>query len=174
MGKSILITGGARSGKSQFAEALTLSRSKRAVYIATAEAFDAEMADRIATHQARRGPEWDNVSAPIDLPLALRETDWDLPRLVDCITIWLSNLMMHEMDIVAETEALIASLNDQKAPVLMVTNEVGGGIVPENALARRFRDAAGKLNQTLAAECDQVFLVVSGCPIQVKPHDPYV
>lgn len=169
MEKSILITGGARSGKSRLAEALALKPTNRAVYIATAEAHDAEMAARIAEHQSRRGPEWQNVHAPLDLVDALSRSDGGDPRLVDCLTLWLSNLILGGADWQAETVDLVGALGRQTAPVVFVTNEVGAGIVPENRLAREFRDAAGWLNQRVAAACDTVYLCVAGYPVQVKP-----
>lgn len=171
MGESILITGGARSGKSTLAERRALQPTGRAIYIATAEAHDAEMAARIATHQARRGAEWDNVHAPLDLCGALQGSDGGAPRLVDCLTLWLSNLMLAEMDWRAAGHALADTLAQQTAPVVLVTNEVGAGIVPENALARAFRDAAGWLNQTVAQGADEVWLCVAGYPVRVKPND---
>ena len=171
MGKSILITGGARSGKSQLAEDLVLGQGETPVYIATAQAFDGEMEARIAAHRARRGAEWTTLNAPLDLVGALKDSDGAGPRLVDCLTLWLSNLMHEKRDVAGETEALIAAVSRQSAPVTFVTNEVGAGIVPENALARRFRDHAGEMNQKLAAAVDEVFLVVSGCPLRIKPFD---
>lgn len=168
MAAIILITGGARSGKSRLAEDCTLSLGPAAVYIATAQAHDAEMAVRIAAHQARRGPEWTTVPAPMDLPGALAATDGQGPRLVDCLTLWLTNLMLADRDWRADADALLAALDRQRDPVVLVTNEVGMGIVPDNALARAFRDAAGALNQRIAARADQVILAVSGLPLRVK------
>ncbi len=170
MGKSILITGGARSGKSRIAEDWTLKLGAAPIYIATAEAHDAEMARRIADHQARRGPEWQTVQEPLDLTGALVATDGSGPRLVDCLTLWLSNLMHAERDWHDEALGLAETIRSQTAPVILVTNEVGGGIVPENALARRFRDAAGAMNQVIAEAVDDVYLAVSGYPLQVKPN----
>lgn len=167
---SILVTGGARSGKSAFAEKLALQQG-RAIYIATAEAHDDEMRARIAAHQARRGAEWTNMHAPQDLIDALAQSDGDAPRLVDCLTLWLTNLMLTGKDWRAAGKALAAAIPGQNAPVIFVTNEVGAGIVPENKLAREFRDAAGWLNQTVAAACDQVWLCVAGYPVKVKPND---
>lgn len=171
MEKSILITGGARSGKSALAERLALQPTGRAIYIATAEALDAEMAARIAGHRARRGAAWSDIHAPRDLAGALRRSDGGAPRLVDCLTLWLSNLMHDGADWRAAGEDLAALLRVQASPVVMVTNEVGAGIVPENRLAREFRDAAGWLNQTMAQVVDAVWLCVAGCPVKVKPHD---
>jgi adenosylcobinamide kinase/adenosylcobinamide-phosphate guanylyltransferase len=170
MTKSILITGGARSGKSAAAERMTLALGRPAVYIATAEAWDDEMADRIARHRSRRGPEWETVSEPMDLARALTDTDGGPPRLVDCVTLWLSNLMLADRDWEAEVTRLAALVPRLSAPVVFVTNEVGSGIVPDNALARAFRDAAGLANQRLAEACDELWLCVSGHPLKVKPQ----
>ncbi len=171
MSKTILITGGARSGKSVIAETKTQALGSPAVYIATAEVRDDEMADRVARHQNRRGDEWLTLHAPLDLARALRDSDGQGPRLVDCLTLWLSNLMLAEQDWRAASQTLVGVLETQRDPVVFVTNEVGAGIVPENALARAFRDAAGEVNQRLAARCDEVYLAVAGLPMKVKPND---
>ena len=171
MGKSILITGGARSGKSRIAEGWTQDMGKAPVYIATAEAFDDEMHARIAAHQARRGPEWTTVHAPLDLLDALTRTDGQGPRLVDCLTLWLSNMMHDDRDWPEAADALARAIPQQTSPVILVTNEVGLGIVPDNALARAFRDAQGALNQRVASAVDDVYLAVSGYPLKVKPND---
>ncbi len=128
---------------------------------------DDEMRARIALHQSRRGPEWINHAEPLDLLRMLRETD-DAPRLVDCLTLWLTNLILGDHDWRAYADALVAELPAQRHPVVFVTNEVGGGIVPDNALARAFRDAAGALNQQVAAAADEVVLAVCGLPLRVK------
>lgn len=169
MSKKILVTGGARSGKSAIAENLIAALGPTPIYIATAEARDAEMTDRIAGHQARRGSAWITHEAPLDLLDALKATDGRGPRLVDCLTLWLSNMMLKDIDWKAATDALITTLPTQQAPIVFVTNEVGAGIVPENELARRFRDAAGLLNQSVAAAVDEVYLAVAGLPQQLKP-----
>ena len=171
MGKIILITGGARSGKSALAEARVCDLGPRPVYIATAEARDGEMAARVAEHRARRGPEWRTIEAPVDLVGTLRDTDGQGPRLVDCLTLWLTNLMLSDADWRAAAAELLAELARQSDPVVIVTNEVGAGIVPENALARAFRDAAGSLNQMVAQAADEVTLAVCGLPMKVKPRD---
>lgn len=173
MEKSILITGGARSGKSQLAERKALSACGRAVYIATAQIYDGdtEMAARIKLHQDRRGAQWQEIHAPFDLVGALRASDGPYPRLVDCLTLWLTNLMLDDRDWQAEGARLAETIGELQAPVVFVTNEVGGGIVPENKLARDFRDAAGWVNQTVAAVCDEVWLAVAGYPMKVKPND---
>lgn len=170
MGKSILITGGARSGKSKFAEDTVLAMAGTGIYIATAAAQDAEMADRIAQHQARRGAEWRTVSEETDLVNALSATEGSAPRLVDCLTLWLSNLMLGDLDWAEHVAAFAEYIASTHTPVVCVTNEVGSGIVPDNALARRYRDAAGQMNQQIAAVCDEVYLVAAGCPLKLKPH----
>jgi len=164
----ILITGGARSGKSVRAEARALGFAGRPIYLATAEALDAEMSERIARHRARRGVEWIAHDVPQELAQALVETDGGGARLVDCLTLWLSNLMHAERDVARETSRLAETLAGQKSPVVLVTNEVGLGIVPDNALARRFRDAAGVMNQVIAGVADEVEFVVAGLPMRVK------
>jgi len=172
MHKTILITGGARSGKSRIAEDMVLAMGNPAHYpahyIATAEAWDDEMRARIAEHQARRGPQWITHAAPLDLLGALALTDGQGPRLVDCLTLWLTNLMLADQDWRAAGQALLAALPQQSSPVVFVTNEVGMGIVPDNALARAFRDAAGTLNQWIAAEACEVIFAVAGLPMKVK------
>ncbi len=168
--KSILITGGARSGKSHFAESTTLSLGQPAIYIATAEAHDDEMAARISQHQSRRGAEWKTISEPIALCRALRDSDGGPPRLVDCLTLWLTNLMLSDRDWQADVDALVDLIPQLKAPVIFVTNEVGLGIVPDNALARAFRDAAGATNQRVAEACDELWFCIAGHPLKVKPQ----
>lgn len=170
MTKSILITGGARSGKSVLAERIALALGQPAIYIATAEAFDDEMGERIARHRARRGPEWVTLAAPLDLCGALTDSDTGAPRLVDCLTLWLSNLMLADRDWEGEVDALAALIPQLAAPVVFVTNEVGSGIVPDNALARAYRDAAGLTNQRLADACEELWLCVAGHPLKVKPQ----
>ena len=164
----ILITGGARSGKSTRAEARARELPGQPVYIATAEALDAEMSERIARHRAQRGSEWLERETPLELVTALVETDGGGTRLVDCLTLWLSNLMLAERDWEKEALHLVETLGRQNNPVILVTNEVGLGIVPDNALARRFRDAAGILNQQIARVADEVEFVVAGLPMRVK------
>lgn len=165
---SILIIGGARSGKSRRAEARIAAFAGQPIYIATAEAFDTEMERRISQHRDRRGPEWALREAPLDLVQALVATDRQGPRLVDCLTLWLSNLMHSGRDWQQETTHLAATLAQQRAPVILVSNEVGQGIVPDNALARAFRDAAGLINQQIAEAVDEVEFVVAGLPMKLK------
>lgn len=164
----ILITGGARSGKSTRAETRAKAFPGRPVYIATAEALDAEMEARIAKHRARRGTDWVEREVPLDLVPALVATDGGGARLVDCLTLWLSNLMHAERDWESEVKELADALPQLNSPVVLVTNEVGLGIVPDNALARSFRDAAGIMNQTIAAAADEVEFVVAGLPMKLK------
>jgi adenosylcobinamide kinase / adenosylcobinamide-phosphate guanylyltransferase len=164
-----LVLGGARSGKSRFAETLITALSPPWIYAATAQALDAEMTARIGAHRARRGAGWTTVETPRDLALTLT-AHGRTPVLVDCLTLWLSNLMIADASIDAEFDRLEQALDKAAAPVVLVANEVGSGIVPENALARRFRDLQGGLNQRLAAQADQVVLLVAGLPLFVKGH----
>ena len=170
--RSSLILGGARSGKSHFAETLIMRHAAPWLYVATAQAFDDEMAERIAGHRARRGPGWTTVEAPLDLAGALEpEGRSGRPVLVDCLTLWLSNIMLADRAIEAETDRLLAVLARRlpgAAPLVLVSNEVGLGIVPDNALARRFRDAQGVLNQRVAAAADHVVLMTAGLPLVLK------
>ncbi len=173
MGKKLpgvtLVLGGARSGKSRFAENLVETSGLKPVYVATAQAFDAEMKDRIERHRARRGNDWETVEAPIDLPDALRAcSSGDRVVLVDCLTLWLSNLMMKVADLDAEGTRLVEVLSDLAGPVVLVSNEVGMSIVPENRMAREFRDHAGELNQNVAAVASDVFLIAAGLPMKLK------
>ena len=170
MSYSLLVTGGARSGKSRFAEARAMQLGAPLVYIATAQAFDDEMTKRIAEHQDRRGPEWTTVNETLALADALRATDGKGPCLVDCLTLWLSNLMFAEASLEEATAALVQAISARRDPVIFVTNEVGGGIVPENALSRRFRDEAGRLNQIIAEAVDEVYVCISGMPLRLKPE----
>ena len=162
-----LVLGGARSGKSRYAEGLITALPRPWIYVATGEALDAEMGERIAAHRARRGEGWTTIEAPRALAAALTE-EAAAPVLVDCLTLWLSNLMMAEAAIEDEIEHLVAALAKARAPVVVVANEVGSGIVPENALARRFRDLQGRINQRVAARAGRVVLLVAGLPLVVK------
>jgi adenosylcobinamide kinase/adenosylcobinamide-phosphate guanylyltransferase len=163
-----LVVGGARSGKSAFAERLITDTGRSRRYIATAEAWDDEMRDRIAQHQRDRAGIWTTVEAPLDLPAALAGTRPDEAVLVDCATLWLTNHLLADHDLVLETKRLLTSLATCPAPVVIVSNETGWGIVPENALARRFRDEQGRLNQRLAAEATLVVTVIAGLPMVLK------
>jgi adenosylcobinamide kinase/adenosylcobinamide-phosphate guanylyltransferase len=164
-----LILGGARSGKSALAERMAEASGAEIVYVATAQARDAEMAARIAHHRARRGPRWETLEAPLDLAPALRRAARpDRPVLVDCLTLWLSNVLHAGRDAEAETDTLVAALSRLEGPAVLVANEVGLGIVPENALARAFRDHAGRLNQRVAAAAQRVVFVAAGLPLALK------
>ena len=168
-GKSVLVLGGARSGKSSYAEKMVGSSGLKPLYLATGRAFDTEMENRIAIHRERRGPEWQTIEEPLDLVGALTlHAAEDRFVLVDCLTLWLTNLMMAERDIGAETARLVAMLPDLAGPVVFVSNEVGLGIVPENRMAREFRDHAGFLHQAVAAVADEVYFMAAGLPLKMK------
>jgi adenosylcobinamide kinase/adenosylcobinamide-phosphate guanylyltransferase len=168
-----LVIGGARSGKSAFAERLVLGSGLQPVYVATATAFDGEMADRIAAHRADRdGKGWRTLEAPRDLSAALAGATAGEAVLVDCATLWLTNALLDGADLTAEAAALEAALAACAAPVVVVSNEVGFGIVPDNALARAFRDAQGRLNQRLAAAAGLAVLVAAGLPVVLKGRLP--
>ena len=166
-----LIIGGARSGKSaralELAEAEAARRGGRPVMIATAEAHDAEMAERIARHREERGPAWRTLEAPLDVAGALAGLGAQDCAVVDCLTLWLSNLMFVETGLAAAGE-LLAAAAACPAEIVMVTNEVGMGIVPENALARRFRDEAGRLNRRAADQADRVIVMFAGQALTLK------
>ncbi len=163
-----LVLGGARSGKSRSAEAMTMATAAPWIYVATAEPFDDEMRVRIDEHKSRRGDDWETVDAPTDLAGAIEDAPEDGTVLVDCLTIWLNNLMFRKIDIETAVENLEAALAKREAPTVLVSNEVGFGIVPDNAEARRFRDLQGRLNQRIAAMAGRVVLVVAGIPVFVK------
>ena len=162
------VLGGARSGKSRFAERLVTASPPPWLYLATAEALDPEMAARIADHRARRVAGWETAEAPLDLAASLHAAPEGRPVLVDCLTLWLSNVLLAGGDVEAASEGLAAVLSRPRGPWVAVANEVGLGIVPDNLLARRFRDAAGRLNQRVAAAADRVVLTVAGIPVEVK------
>jgi adenosylcobinamide kinase / adenosylcobinamide-phosphate guanylyltransferase len=167
--RATLVLGGARSGKSRFAESLVAAHAGAHVYLATAEAGDAEMVERIRRHRERRGAGWTTIEEPLDLPRALASAARDNAAvLVDCLTLWLSNLMAAGRDIERETQALIEALPRLGGPVVLVSNEVGLGIVPDNALARAFRDHAGLLHQSVAGAADRVYFLAAGLPLLMK------
>lgn len=167
-----LVLGGARSGKSRLAEGLVTASRRPRLYIATAEAWDDEMRARIDQHRTDRGPDWQTIEAPHDLPAALAMANANSVVLLDCATLWLTNRLLAEADLAAETTALLAALAACPAPVVVVSNELGWSIVPENALARRFRDAQGRLNQQLAGQAGLVVAVIAGLPLVLKGQMP--
>jgi adenosylcobinamide kinase/adenosylcobinamide-phosphate guanylyltransferase len=170
-----LILGGCRSGKSGLAlRRANAAAAQQRIFIATAVAFDVEMQDRIKRHQAERGAEWRTIEAPLALPEALAEygrEGWVL--LVDCLTLWISNLLLELADSAAVEGRVAELINAVKAsagPVILVSNEVGLGVVPENRLGRQFRDLAGLANQSMAACADEVIMTVAGIPVVIKPR----
>lgn len=168
MNRLTLVLGGARSGKSAYAESL-FEGVTAPVYLATGSAGDEEMSERIAHHRAQRGARWITIEEPLDLAGALiRESRADRPILVDCLTLWLGNLMGHQRDVETAFAELTAALPELPGPVVMVSNEVGWGIVPDNALARGFRDHAGRLHQRVGALSDSVMLVAAGLTLKLK------
>ena len=163
-----LVVGGARSGKSRLAEGIVTDSALPRHYIATAEAWDDEMRLRIAQHVADRGPDWVTWNAPRDLPGTLAQIPSGQAVLLDCATLWLTNHLLAEADIAAETAALLHALATCASPVVVVSNEVGWCIVPDNALARAFRDHQGRLNQQIAAQAGLVVGVMAGLPMVLK------
>ena len=165
--KLTLVLGGARSGKSRHAESLITALPAPWIYVATAEVGDDEMAARIKSHRERRGAQWRTIEAPRELAKALSACG-NGPVLVDCLTLWLSNLMLAEANIEEETEQLEKALVAANGPLVVVANEVGSGIVPSYPLGRRFRDLQGMLNQRIAARAERVILMVAGLPLALK------
>jgi len=163
---STLVLGGACSGKSAFAESLFSDEGKR-VYLATATAQDEEMTERIRRHRTDRGPNWLTIEEPLSIVSRLANDDGS-PVLVDCLTLWLTNLFMADADIEAESSALAAFLNTARRPIVLVSNEIGLGLVPETKLGRNFRDAQGRLNQKIAAALPRVVFVAAGLPLYLK------
>ena len=164
-----LVLGGARSGKSRCAEELIGRMPSPWAYIATAEALDEEMRARIAHHRARRDGNWRTIEAPLDLSDTISAfDDAGHPILVDCLTLWLSNCLLADRDLDKDSERLMAVLERAPGPIVLVSNEVGLGIVPDTPLGRRFRDAQGRLNQQVASVADRVIMMVAGIPLIVK------
>lgn len=170
MAPIIFVLGGARSGKSRFAEERTRAfAAEENIYIATAECHDAEMESRIALHRSRRGTEWRTIEAPYQLAETLAaEARDDRAILVDCLTLWLTNHLLAEADLEAESDNLVSALTATGGPIVLVSNEVGLSIVPDNALARRFRDEAGRLNQRIAAIASEAWFIAAGLPLRLK------
>lgn len=167
--KIILVLGGARSGKSAFAEKLMDESGLAKVYLATGQVFDDEMKRRVGTHQSRRGSEWHLREEPMEIGAALGEIcDAKTAVLVDCLTLWVTNLMMAEKDVLPEYDMLSAMLSTLSGTVIFVSNEVGQGIVPDNAMARAFRDYAGLLHQKIASVASEVYFVTAGLPQKLK------
>ena len=166
--KLTLVLGGAASGKSAFAEGLTLGSGRPCLYIATAEAHDAEMAGKFARHKARRGAEWRTLEVPLDIAPALAAAPATSAVLLDCATLWLGNRMLAGQDLASAGADLCAALAACPAPVVIVSNEVGQGIVPDHAMGRAFRNAQGLVNQALAAQADLAVQVIAGLPLVLK------
>ncbi|MES2494686.1 MAG: bifunctional adenosylcobinamide kinase/adenosylcobinamide-phosphate guanylyltransferase [Pseudomonadota bacterium] len=168
-GHSLLVLGGARSGKSRYAQGRAEASGLKRLFVATAQAFDDEMRDRIARHRDERTDAWETVEAPLDLAgtIAARSAR-DTILLIDCLTLWTTNLILGERDCGDATAGLVDAIGAAAGPLIFVANEVGFGIVPDNALARRFRDEAGIINQRVAAAVDEVQLVAAGLPLRLK------
>lgn len=169
----VFVLGGARSGKSVFAEKLALGfgelNSLKCLYIATSQIWDEEMRARVDLHKERRSAKWETIEVPLELTDALIEhSEKGCPILVDCLTLWVTNLMMEERDINAACDALVNAISSIETPIIFVSNEVGQGIVPDNKMARDFRDHAGILHQKLAAAVDQVYFITAGLPSKLK------
>ena len=170
--KSTFVLGGAASGKSLWAENLILSSGLAPVYLATSRVFDDEIKMRIEVHQSRRCDRWLNFEADLDLSPTLSAMESGQAVLVDCATMWLSNQMLDGHDVPAAQDELLAALTTCKAPIVVVSNEVGHGIVPDNALSRHFREAQGRLNIALAAQSNLAVMVTAGLPMVLKGHLP--
>ncbi len=167
--KSTLILGGARSGKSRYAEKLAYDSSLNLIYLATAEIRDDEMRERVEHHKADRAGRWDTIEEPIEIPKVIQKhSKIDNVILIDCLTIWLSNLMEAGKNLEAGINSLVDTIKDAEGHVILVSNEVGQGIVPANALARTFRDEAGRLNQVIASAADEVISITAGLPLTLK------
>lgn len=166
---SLLVLGGARSGKSRYAQARAEATGLKLLFVATAQAFDDEMRDRISKHRDDRGSDWETIEAPLDIAdiIAARSEPGSV-LLIDCLTLWTSNLILGDHDVAPATEELIAALAQATGPIVLVSNEIGFGIVPENALARKFRDEAGQVNQRIAKEVREVQMTIAGIPVTIK------
>ena len=170
-GPSLFVLGGARSGKSRYAQARAEAAGANPVFVATAEAFDDEMRERIARHRADRDMRWTTVEAPRELPAAIDAVNGEgAVVLVDCLTLWVSNLLLADANIARAGQQLCDAIGRFEGTLILVANEVGLGIVPDNALARAFRDAAGLLNQSVAAAAAEVVLLTAGLPLTLKPR----
>ena len=167
-----LITGGAASGKSAFAERLVRTNGGQKHYLATAQAFDDEMREKVKKHQNMRGQDWITYEEPFNPALIIANLGANDILLLDCATLWLTNLLLGNRDISAATSTLLAAISDSSASIVVVTNEVGSGIVPQDALSRKFRQAQGELNQQLSAKASTVAVVISGLPMVLKGQLP--
>ena len=170
--KLSLVLGGAASGKSALAEDLVLNTQLNPVYVATAQVFDDEMAQKVARHRDQRGTLWDTIEEPINVASVLERVTEDDAVLIDCATLWLTNLILGEHNLAKESAALLSALDTCAGPIVIVSNETGQGIVPDNALARRFRNAQGTLNQQIASKADLVVAVMAGLPMTLKGQLP--
>ena len=163
-----LVLGGAASGKSSYAEMLCMQSGLNKTYLATAQVFDNEMAIKVAKHLDQRGDGWKTIEAPLDIASVLETSLSTDVVLIDCATLWLTNVILGEHDLDMETRFLVAALTSCKSPVVIVSNEVGQGIVPDNPLSRRFRNAQGQLNQIIAEQADTVTMIMAGIPLKLK------
>lgn len=168
----VYVTGGARSGKSRYAQARAEAWDGELLYVATAEVLDGEMADRVEKHRQDRGPRWSTLEEPLDLSRALAAAEGRGGALLDCLTLWASNLLGvygdDDLGLQAAVNSFTVALGAFRGRLCVVSNEMGSGIVPDNPLARRFRDVAGRINQEVAALADEAYLVVSGLPVRLK------
>jgi len=167
--ETTFVLGGARSGKSKFAEDLVLKSGLKPVYIATGRALDDEMVSRIESHQDRRGDKWQTVEEPLALVDAMRQASYPSRMLlVDCLTLWITNLMMAEANTIKECAGLVRFLKEAEVPIVLVSNETGQGVIPMDKMAREFSDLAGSVHQEVAAVCDNVYTVTAGLPLKLK------
>ena len=184
MSKLILVTGGGRSGKSAYAQRLAEEQSGPRAFVATCPVIDAEMSDRVRLHQlARSEREWQTIEEPLDLASAICSAQDHLVVLVDCLTLWVNNILyaaeqqsaaLSEPDIALRCQPVLEAARAHGGTIIFVTNEVGLGLVPETPLGRRFRDLAGRVNQIVASACDEVVFVVCGQPLKIKPANPSI
>ena len=163
-----LVIGGAASGKSAFAEQVVLNTQKPKVYLATAQAFDAEMLEKVKAHQVSRGSNWKTIEEPINIADVITARAADEILLIDCLTLWITNLLLNEIDLESSFAELLQALEAATCPIVIVSNEVGQGIVPDNALSRRFRAGQGRLNQLIASKSHTVVAVLAGLPVALK------
>jgi adenosylcobinamide kinase/adenosylcobinamide-phosphate guanylyltransferase len=169
-GRIVFVVGGAKSGKSSFVLTKAETFAGRKAFIATAESLDDEMKERIRRHRDQRGEDWETFEEPKEMASVLKEINGYGAAVIDCLTLWLSNLLHSHVDLDREIDSFLSALREgEHPPFFIVSNEVGMGIVPDNALSRRFRDLAGRLNQEVAAIADEVYLVTAGIPLRIKP-----